>query len=63
MGREWRKLNSKAVPLFSCFGIDREGLPERPNSRKAASSKGWNGPWQGSGYCCLWFGGSCSLPP
>lgn len=49
--------------VSSCFGIDREGLLERPNSRKVASWKGWNSPWLGSGECCLWFGGSCSLPP
>lgn len=36
------------MPLFPRFGIDSE----RPNYRKAASWKGWNSPWLGSGNCC-----------
>lgn len=51
------------MPLFSCSGKAKEGLVERPDSRKAASWKGWNSPWQGSGYCCLWFDSSYGLPP
>lgn len=37
MRRDQRRLKTRAACLFSCFGIDREGLLERPDSRRATS--------------------------